>query len=892
MSAYSPYNPMHSTAMNGNSNGYSYNGAETLNRMVVDGNYIDGSWELAVFVEDLGTDVRVRVLGDLTLGGLMHRIVECAGVKQSWSDHALWWVDRKMWLLHNRSTLDQYGVQSDARLMFRRMHGDLQVVLPSLITVVLRVNYAARVFSVVRSICKELNIRHPEELSLSLPITKAHLKSNRPLPTLRHATKHHPNSVDGRTEKATLRSKLTGTMSAGQGFASTVDGVPHSPYGTLHSAAGTMMRLQSENSLDRERLDATHFADCAFRRSAKTVFTDNWLMKPKNLIQKARLNSGWLDSSRSLLEHGIEPPSANHSVEESEALPTVYLNFKFYAFYDLNLKYDSVRIHQLYEQARWSILSGQLDCTEDEMVVFAAYQLQAELQSAAASQTVYQLGYTDPGTSNHYPTLGAPSTVGASWASNPASPGLRPSPDPMGRQYLSPSATYYNSSGPASASLMRLPGTTSPMPGASLMDGVSNRHGSDTSGMDEVDELLAELEQSCGVADEVGSTARTLHTHNTSTLATGGTLRSVARSGPVDVSDTAEIPSLQESLRVYRDRTLLIRRYKVLWVVIVEARLYLYKSHTDTEFPLAVYSLRDCNITPDVSTAMQKYILKLSLFVEPSRENGSRTNGMHSPYPLSTAPARDQSAQREEVWLRFDTAEQYARWLAACTLGSKGKTLASRVAYEKEMETILEILRLQVPGPTPVISTAESVKYLGDLSNFCAERIIRKAKSKEYLRQRITEAHVNIRDVPLLESKFKYIQAWQRLTHFGRSYFTVQFDRGSNLGLPSGSGGLFSTPVDDVVAICQGRFEIVSPHSGEVLRAWNFTDLRSWNVNWDAGKVLLDFRSEQISFRPLCTNCKTIVEFIGGYVFLSQRTPEKSQECNERQFHRLTGATD
>ncbi|TPP60365.1 FERM central domain [Fasciola gigantica] len=893
MSAYSPYNPMHSTGMNGTSNGYNYNGTETLSRMVVDGNYIDGSWELAVHVEDLGHTVRVRVLGDLTLGGLMHRIAECAGVKQSWSDHALWWEDRNMWLLHNRSTLDQYGVQSDANLVFRRMHGDLQVVLPSLITVVLRVNYAARVFSVVRSICKELNIRHPEELSLSLPITKAHLKSNLSLPTLRHAAKH-PNSVDARTEKATLRSKLSGTMSANQGFTSTTDGVPHSPYGTLHSATGTMMRLQSENSLDRERLDATHFADCAFRRSAKTVFSENWLMKPKNLIQKARLNSGWLDSSRSLLEHGIKPPPISSPGEEVVPPPTVYLSFKFYAFYDLNLKYDAVRIHQLYEQARWSILSGQLSCTEDEMVVFAAFQLQAELQSAAANQTVYQMGYTDPSSLNHYPTLGAASTIGTAWAPNQVSPGLRPNPDPTGLTYLSPAATYFNNSGPVSASLMRLPGAASPLSGVSLVDGGSSRHGSERGGMDEVDELLAELEQSCGVAEETGSTARTLQTHNVTTLAPGGTLRSKARAtGPIDVPDTAEIPSLQESLRVYRDRTLLIRRYKVLWVVIVEARLYLYKTHADTELPLIVYSLRDCTITPDVSTAMQKYILKLSLFVEPNRENGNRANGVHAPYPVSPSTAtRDQSANREEVWLRFDTAEQYARWFAACTLGSKGKTLASRVAYEKEMETILEILRLQVPGPTPVISTAESVKYLGDLSNFCAERIIRKARSKEYLRQRITEAHVNIRDVSLLESKFKYIQAWQRLTHFGRSYFTIQFDRGSNLGVPGGSGGLFSTPVDDVIAICQGRFEIVSPHSGEVLRAWNFTDLRSWNVNWDAGKVLLDFRSEQISFRPLCTNCKTIVEFIGGYVFLSQRTPEKSQDCNERLFHRLTGATD
>lgn len=38
-------------------------------------------------------------------------------------------------------------------------------------------------------------------------------------------------------------------------------------------------------------------------------------------------------------------------------------------------QYDSVRINQIYEQARWSIMAEEIDCTEEEMMVFAALQV-------------------------------------------------------------------------------------------------------------------------------------------------------------------------------------------------------------------------------------------------------------------------------------------------------------------------------------------------------------------------------------------------------------------------------------------------------------------------------------------------------------------------------------
>lgn len=92
------------------------------------------------------------------------------------------------------------------------------------------------------------------------------------------------------------------------------------------------------------------------------------LLKPKTLQEKSRMNVAWLDSSLSLYEQ---------DVEEYDLL---LLRFKYLSFYDLNPKLDAVRINQIYEQARWSLINEQVDCTEAEMYMFSGLQLQVNLQ--------------------------------------------------------------------------------------------------------------------------------------------------------------------------------------------------------------------------------------------------------------------------------------------------------------------------------------------------------------------------------------------------------------------------------------------------------------------------------------------------------------------------------
>ena len=51
----------------------------------------------------------------------------------------------------------------------------------------------------------------------------------------------------------------------------------------------------------------------------------------------------------------------------------------------LYFQYDHVRINQIYEQAKWAIMAEEIDCTEEEAMMFGALQVQIQLQSGSSS---------------------------------------------------------------------------------------------------------------------------------------------------------------------------------------------------------------------------------------------------------------------------------------------------------------------------------------------------------------------------------------------------------------------------------------------------------------------------------------------------------------------------
>uniref|UniRef100_A0A8C0CMB1 Fermitin family member 2 n=1 Tax=Balaenoptera musculus TaxID=9771 RepID=A0A8C0CMB1_BALMU len=292
-----------------------------------DGCYADGTWELSVHVTDLNRDVTLRVTGEVHIGGVMLKLVEKLDVKKDWSDHALWWEKKRTWLLKTHWTLDKYGVQADAKLQFTPQHKLLRLQLPNMKYVKVKVNFSDRVFKAVSDICKTFNIRHPEELSL--------------LKKPRDPTKKKKKKLDDQSEDEAL--ELEGPLIT-----------PGS--GSIYSSPGLYKGNPGILAVSQPITSPEILAK---------------MFKPQALLDKAKINQGWLDSSRSLMEQ---------DVKENEAL---LLRFKIVS---LLLQYDAIRINQLYEQAKWAILLEEIECTEEEMMMFAALQYHINKLSIMTSE--------------------------------------------------------------------------------------------------------------------------------------------------------------------------------------------------------------------------------------------------------------------------------------------------------------------------------------------------------------------------------------------------------------------------------------------------------------------------------------------------------------------------
>lgn len=76
-------------------------------------------------------------------------------------------------------------------------------------------------------------------------------------------------------------------------------------------------------------------------------------------------------------------------------------------------------------------------------------------------------------------------------------------------------------------------------------------------------------------------------------------------------------------------------------------------------------------------------------------------------------------------WL-YSQEDQYARWMAACKLGSKGKTLADS-SYDTEVKTIQTFLSMQKRAPTPAINPSS---FEINPNDYVAPRFLKKMKGK------------------------------------------------------------------------------------------------------------------------------------------------------------------
>ncbi|XP_037500718.1 LOW QUALITY PROTEIN: unc-112-related protein-like [Rhipicephalus sanguineus] len=682
-----------------------------LSNMIADGVKVDGSWELCIHVTDLKLDRKLRVKGDMHIGGVMLQLVESLNVPTDWSDHALWWPEQNTWLTRTKSTLDQCGVMADALLHFTPMHKTLRIQFPDLRIMDVRTDFSVKTFSAVVKVCKELGIRHPEELSFCRPLVNEHLKRNyRAIGcSPRQRPKEGTDSIQFNRSKA---NDSNGTL----------DGALGSP----HNSSVTHWNTSSFNNGIPPGLNGSYLTpENSFSSQYELPLAQSpnkppqdikaALLRPKTLVERARLNAGWLDSSLSLMEQ---------DVREFDLLQ---LRYKFYSFYDLNPRKDAVRINQIYEQARWALLTEEIDCTEEEMMLFAALQLQVNLQANSSQPDFSQ-------------------------------------------------------------------------------------------GEDDIDAALTDLQV---------------------------TLEGSAITS--ETSNITQVPELHSYLRFLRPKRFTLKGFKRMFFIFKETRMCIYKSREEYEgggSPSYVINLKGSEVTPDVYLAEGKYGIRLEV---PGPE------GM------------------TEYWLRCETEDQYAQWMAGCRLAAKGKTMAD-ASYEAEVHSIQEFLQLQRPAPAPALLPSQLDI---DVEDFVAPRFIKKLKSKQAIVQRIVEAHGNVKDLSLVDAKMNFIKAWQALPEFGISLFVVRF---------SGS------KKEELLGVAFNRLMRMELSTGDHIKTWRFNTMMAWNVNWEVKQMNVQFEEDQrVAFSCLSADCKTVHEFIGGYIFLSMRSKDQNQTLNEELFHKLTG---
>lgn len=76
---------------------------------------------------------------------------------------------------------------------------------------------------------------------------------------------------------------------------------------------------------------------------------------------------------------------------------------------------------------------------------------------------------------------------------------------------------------------------------------------------------------------------------------------------------------------------------------------------------------------------------------------------------------------------------------------------------------------------------------------------------------RILEAHANVRDLSLIESKLKFIQAWQSLPEYGVTLFVIKFDGHKK---------------EELLGVAHNRIMKMDIHNGDHLKTWRYNTMK------------------------------------------------------------------
>ncbi|UYV62427.1 FERMT2 [Cordylochernes scorpioides] len=813
--------------------------------MMMDGNVIgDGSWKLRIYITDLKVECTLRVTGDLHIGAVILKLVEEVRVAIDWSNHAIWWPIKNIWLLRTRSTLDKYGVQADAVLHFTSIHKNLRIQMPDLQYVNVKTDFTRNSFYTVIEICDNLGIRHPEELSLCKPLHPEHLKDN-----------YNKLGCTGNQCEKFLTSK------------------------------------EFSGSLPNPSKD-----------SKQT------LLYPKNLVERARLNAGWLDSSLSLMEQ---------DVREND---TLLLKFKYFCFMDIDPKLDSARINQLYEQAKWSILTEAIDCTEEEMMVFSGLQLQASLPQPDPHRTLKtDLQSTSEGTHledlTHIPQLS-----GYLLFMKPKKINLK------GFQKFYAILKFRNLSFYKDASTP-VPFLSVDIKGSQVtpdLDLSQNKFGihlevPNHEGMAKYliqcdsKEMYAKWMAACRLTAQDRTLEDTDYENEVQSILEILNIQKLAQRSPFEKNIGPEECVAPRFIKKRNHKQLtnkIIEAHaKVKDMAPLEAKLHYIKAWQRLpEYGMSLFVIKVDNKeelfgisfnrfmrmeltsgnpiktwrystmkTWDIKWEINRIKLQLeeeevifkclsagckviheflSGYICLSMRNKEQGHIIEKSF-LKLAEEVPNHEGMAKYLIQCDSKEMYDKWMAACRLTAQDRTLAD-TDYENEVQSILEILNIQ-----KLAQRSPFKKNIGP-EECVAPRFIKKRNHKQ-LTNKILEAHAKVKDMAPLEAKLHYIKAWQRLPEYGMSLFVIKVDN-----------------MEELFGISFNRFMRMELTSGNPIKTWRYSTMKTWDVKWEINRIKLQLEEEEVIFKCLSAGCKVIHEFLSGYICLSMRNKEKGHIIEKR----------
>ncbi|MEQ2199255.1 Fermitin 2, partial [Xenoophorus captivus] len=359
--------------------------------------------------------------------------------------------------------------------------------------------------------------------------------------------------------------------------------------------------------------------------------------------------------------------------------------------------------------------------------------------------------------------------------------------------------------------------------------------------------------------------------------------------------DITSIPELADYVKVFKPKKLTLKGYKQYWCTFKDITISCYKSKEEAHgTPAHQMNLRGCEVTPDVNISGQKFNIKLLIPV---------ADGMN------------------EIWLRCDTVrlksasffritsprrchlkfhmmfclqeKQYAHWMAACRLASKGKTMADS-SYNLEVQNILSFLKMQHMNPDPQFIEPITT----DINPEClvSPRYLKKYKNKQ-VSHRGSAGSFNVM-FEEFSANFLVFRLDRRLRKDMQARNVPEVGTRTPYGFIRGFQG---GKKEELIGITYNRLIRMDAHTGDAIKTWRFSNMKQWNVNWEikmvgegapkkvAKTVTVEFADEpSLSFICAEVDCKVVHEFIGGYIFLSTRAKDQNESLDEEMFYKLT----